>query len=281
MLSDTNKIREVIDEAELLLIGIGEEHRIDKEAVLQENEIYKSLNSGSHTFSNEELELIYDCIFQHEIEMGTSPLLLKKEAFYRSLGQLIQGKEHYIVTLATDDLAQKELPEGVHIVAPCGSDRRLQCCACCGAEPVEANEIWSNLYKALQKRMELGCQEDSAVRELLPRCKNCGEWMAANVIGRKKYDESGYQKDWEKYTGWLSRTLNKKVCLLELGVGFLYPTVIRWPFEKITTLNQKAVLVRVHETFYQTAKEIQERSFSRKEKSEGWIQEVTGYDEHE
>ena len=44
--------------------------------------------------------------------------------------------------------------------------------------------------------------------------------------------EEGYQKQWEKYTKWLQGTLNKKLCILELGVELNLPSIIRWPFEK-------------------------------------------------
>lgn len=62
--------------------------------------------------------------------------------------------------------------------------------------------------------------------------------------------------NWDKYTGWLQRTLNRKLVLLELGAGFLTPTVIRWPFEKIAMLNNKAMLYRVNEKFPQLPEEI-------------------------
>jgi hypothetical protein len=34
--------------------------------------------------------------------------------------------------------------------------------------------------------------------------------------------------------------------VLELGVGFKAPTVIRWPFEKTVSLNHKARMYRIH-----------------------------------
>ena len=38
----------------------------------------------------------------------------------------------------------------------------------------------------------------------------------------------------------------KKAVLLELGVGFHTPVIIRYPFEQIAEQNQQAVLVRVN-----------------------------------
>lgn len=61
---------------------------------------------------------------------------------------------------------------------------------------------------------------------------------------------------WEAYNQWLSRTLNRNLCLLELGVGLKYPTIIRWPFEKIAFFNKKAVMYRIHKSLYQTTEEL-------------------------
>ena len=83
----------------------------------------------------------------------------------------------------------------------------------------------------------------------------CGSDAAGNVVT----DE---EPQWEAYTKWLQNTLNHKLCILELGVGFAYPSVIRFPFEKIAYFNQKARLVRVHSEFAQLTPEIRERSLS-------------------
>lgn len=56
---------------------------------------------------------------------------------------------------------------------------------------------------------------------------------------------------WEAYTGWLQRTLNRRLVLLELGADFFSPAVIRWPFERIAMLNNKAMLYRVNGKFPQ------------------------------
>ena len=48
-------------------------------------------------------------------------------------------------------------------------------------------------------------------------------------------------KSFERYLHWLGFTLNQKLCILELGVGFVQPQVIRFPFEKTCYFNQKSV----------------------------------------
>lgn len=72
------------------------------------------------------------------------------------------------------------------------------------------------------------------------------------------------EKKWNDYTMWLQHTLNKNLLLIELGVGFGAPTVIRWPFEKVTMLNNKAFLYRVNEKFPQLSEEIKGKGKSIK-----------------
>lgn len=90
----------------------------------------------------------------------------------------------------------------------------------------------------------------------------CGSDKTGNVVQNNDYDESAYLPQWEVYKKWLQNTLNKKLLILELGVGFQFPTVVRWPFEKIAYFNLKSDFVRIHNEFAQLTSEIKERSIS-------------------
>ena len=56
----------------------------------------------------------------------------------------------------------------------------------------------------------------------------------------------GQEKQWEAYMNWLSCSLTHELTILELGEGFADPMVMRWPFEKVLSMHQKATLIRVH-----------------------------------
>lgn len=88
-----------------------------------------------------------------------------------------------------------------------------------------------------------------------------------NVHAVMPLDVSLTEEQWNAYTGWLSRTLNRKLVILELGENFLRPSVIRWPFEKTAELNLKACLFRVHKTFSQIPDELKGKAFPVKEDS--------------
>ena len=57
---------------------------------------------------------------------------------------------------------------------------------------------------------------------------------------------------------WLQTTINKRLLVLELGVGMKYPSVIRFPFEKLAMFNKKCHMYRVHPTLAFSTPEIQE-----------------------
>ena len=78
-------------------------------------------------------------------------------------------------------------------------------------------------------------------------------------------EEPDNQESWDKYLHWLSFTLNQKLCVLELGVGFAHPNLIRFPFEKTGYFNKKARYIRVSEKFPQLSAEIADRGEAVKE----------------
>ncbi|MDO4344012.1 MAG: hypothetical protein Q4C50_04330 [Eubacteriales bacterium] len=105
----------------------------------------------------------------------------------------------------------------------------------------------------------------------------CGSESAGNVITMDTYDESSYLPQWQFYTNWLASTLGKKLCMLELGVGFEYPTVIRFPFEKTALYHQKSVLIRVHSSLAMVPEEVAERSICIRQNPVEFVNEMNIY----
>ena len=80
----------------------------------------------------------------------------------------------------------------------------------------------------------------------------------------EEVSEDENENQWNEYTKWLQQTLNRDLLVLELGVGFDMPTLVRWPFEKIAMLNNKAFLYRVNENFPQLPDDIGDKGDSVK-----------------
>lgn len=74
-------------------------------------------------------------------------------------------------------------------------------------------------------------------------CPHCGAPLTENTVLANPYIEEGYLKSWNLYREWLAGTLNHALLILELGVDFKTPTVIRWPFEKTVFFNPQIAYV--------------------------------------
>ncbi|MCI6676679.1 MAG: hypothetical protein MSG78_07255 [Clostridiales bacterium] len=119
----------------------------------------------------------------------------------------------------------------------------------------ELDEAYHQLEKLLKGRnyFVLTSNTDGAVH----RTKIIPMLIAA------PYEEGG-EEQWQSYMNWITCTLGHSLVILELGEGFEHPQLMRWPFEKMVMVNQKAKLIRVGEAFPQIPKDIGERAVSVK-----------------
>lgn len=74
------------------------------------------------------------------------------------------------------------------------------------------------------------------------------------------YDGDNGETQWNRYNSWLQSTLNRNLVILELGEGFASPDFMRWPFEKITFINNKAKFYRVNLKFPNIPENISDKS---------------------
>ena len=163
---------------------------------------------------------------------------------YNKLAALLEKKNYFIVTLCLDDVIFESNLDKEKIVAPLGGKRKKQCPDACENKLYDVSET------------------------ICPICKK--ELVYNNYLA-ENYIEDDYIPMWEKHKKWVSLTLNKKLLALELGVSFKLPQIIRWPFEKIVSLNNKAELIRVNETLPQLSEEVSGKGTSIKENSVEWV----------
>ena len=143
---------------------------------------------------------------------------------YAILKNMISDKDYYIISLATDDGIYSVWDESEHVVTPCGGYRYLQC-----------DRHIVPVFEAIKDKSGYICPE-------------CGRSMVYNNIYADKYLEEGYIPAFNEYKTWLQSTINKKLCILELGCDDKYPTVIKNAFDRIYFYNQKAVMFVIGNT---------------------------------
>lgn len=98
-----------------------------------------------------------------------------------------------------------------------------------------------------------------------------------NTIRTEGYLQDAYPAIWQTYTIWLSGTLHRRLCVLELGVSFAHPSVIRFPFEKTVFYNKKASLLRVHPTLCQVPQELEGRGMAVAAEPVQFLTELESY----
>ncbi len=257
------EIQACVREADFVLVGLGEEMAYDWGA-LTEDARYREIEAET----GDAQEYIWIVPFLQK-------MILRQERedkwtrAYRNLKRLIAGKDYFIVSLCMDDRIYDAGFEAERIVTPCGGFRMMQCDGNCSHELTDMpQESYEAVLRYYRKEIPL-----SALRE--PVCGKCGRKLRFNRLGVERYAEEGYLDRWHAYTKWLQRTVNRKVCVLELGVGMEYPTVIRFPFEKIVLYNQKARLYRVHSALWQIGGEISDRGCSVREDPADFLEQMS------
>lgn len=250
-------IAEKIKKADLVLVGLGEE--ADMLTDLKKNLHYQNLA--------QKLDKAWILPFVNKMKIDEESA--KRMELYHLLSEGLQKKNYFVVSVCMDGRIHQSGLEQERIVTPCGGYEKLQCSEGCNADlydvPKEVMEQVKLLFYGERQEQEL--QE--------PVCPKCGRPLVFNNVDAFYYVEEGYLEQWAVYKKWLQGTVNKEVCLLEIGVGMKYPTVIRWPFEKIVFYNKKAELFRVHSRLYQISEEIKERGHGICEKPEDFIKELS------
>ncbi len=258
----TNKsdVLQKIAEAEMVLIGVGEE--FDDVRNLKKESTYETGKENLFRSGLGWLLPAYQKLCRERMEDKTYKALC-------GLAGLVEKKNYFVVATTVNDIVRQVPWREGRLVTPCGGSAVKQCANCCeeGLTPVEPDDI-DRLKKLLQEERE----KEAFIADVLGRCPRCNAPLILNNVYAENYDEKGYLTQWEQYTRWLQGTLNRRLLILELGVGLQFPSVIRWPFEKVAFFNQKSEFYRVNEKLYQLSDKLKEKGTSISENAIDWLQ---------
>lgn len=253
---------EKIKDADYVLVGIGEEFQADFQKI---REIPKYRNLLKEADAHEENQWIQPYLIHDYLRNTDFDEQMKA---YENLTEVLKEKDYFIVSTSADDLIRNSSLDQSRIVTPCGSFYKMQCEDNCGAD-VEYGEA---VAKSVTQEIFVHTHGLSMVER--PRCEKCNSYYVFNTVYEVKYDEKGYEKDWQAYSAWLQKTVNRKLVILELGVGMLYPSVIRWAFEKTSMFNKKSYFCRVNRSVYQLSEQTEGRGIGIEENPLLFIQEL-------
>ncbi len=254
---------EKITDADMVLVGIGEEFHEDFKEIHRFPNLMSALEEVD---INETLEWAIPFL-EHRflIEHKDGGL----EEAYKKLYELVKDKNYFVITTCIDEIIQRAPFDNERVVAPCGNYQMLQCSEKCCNTLYPSKDFSDLVNQAILDNVGLDSLEE-------PKCPVCGKSLVySNILCEQNYVEEGYQKQWENYTKWLQGTLNKKLCILELGVELNLPNIIRWPFEKVAFYNQKASFFRINASLYQMTEELSGKGVSIAMNAVDFLREYT------
>lgn len=115
------------------------------------------------------------------------------------------------------------------IYNPQGDYCRLQC-----LKPCRSDAVWPGreIYEAITKSTDECTQRCTS--DVVPVCPHCGGPSFMNVRGGGWFVEDAANHG-PSFHQWLQAAEGKKMVVLEVGVGFNTPSVLRWPMEQLVS----------------------------------------------
>lgn len=158
---------------------------------------------------------------------------------YKRLFELVKNKEYFVITTNVDAQFVKSGFDKKKVWNVQGDYGKLQCALAC------SNKLYDN--EEIIKKMVAEQKDCKIPTELIPKCPNCGGDMEVNIRKDMFFvqDEDWYSGA-NDYEDFIKKNEDKNIVFLELGVGYNTPTIIRYPFEKLTYKFPSAILVRVN-----------------------------------
>lgn len=233
----TEQLKEQIQQADKILVGIGGEFEDKGWKNTALYEAYESRKDQKEEWMPAYIRACYDRERADE----------RLRTAYQNIAALLQGRDYFVITLQSDSYARHSGLEADRIAAPCGDSRYLQCENNCSHRLVLAEKELESFADGLmegKKQIKRMC------------CPDCGAGMNINRYPQEHYCEDGYLEQWNSYREWVAGTMNRRIVLIEAGVDFTLPGIIRWPFEKMAFYNNKAYLFRIHERLSQISEEL-------------------------
>ena len=204
----------------------------------------KGIHSDYQTFSYKawSLEQRWAYWAKHitQVRYNTPPLTL-----YTQLLTLLNGWDYQIITSNVDRQFYRSGFPMERVFEAQGSYDWLRC----------TNENCDRQWAAEDFIKRMLPQVDEAQltipTDYLPRCPVCGALLE---MAFRHHD--GYHEAQENYRQWLKKSESGSICIIEIGVGFNSPGVIRVPFERITGERVQAKFFRITVDYPDSEEEI-------------------------
>ena len=187
---------------------------------------------------------------------------------YNLLYEIFKNKNYFVFTTNVDHCFQKSGFDKNKLYYMQGDMGLLQCKKPCHYSNYENYEIIKNMLLDqgfnFDENGELIPNKDIKMKiknELIPKCPKCGGEMDFNLrIGNWFVEDEGWRKHEKLYEDFLNKYINGDILLIELGVGYGTPGIIKYPFWRFAKKNKNAKYVTINYGQAEEPKEISDRS---------------------
>jgi NAD-dependent SIR2 family protein deacetylase len=175
---------------------------------------------------------------------------------YLDLFDILKDRNYFIITTNVDSQFNKAGFNKDKMFTPQGNYGFFQCGKPC------CDEVFNN--EVMVNKMISNMDYDSFLvrNEDIPRCPKCGSYLAKNLRVDETFVEIPHMKKQKYYIDFINNSIDGKLVLLEIGVGFNTPSIIRWPFERIVSTHPNAKIIRMNMSNPEVPKEISDKSLS-------------------
>lgn len=172
---------------------------------------------------------------------------------YGMLYELVKDKNYFALTTNVDHCFQKAGFDKKRLFYTQGDYGLFQCSVPCHRKTYD-NEALVRRMVAEQKDMKIP-------PELIPYCPVCGKPMTVNLRSDDTFvQDSGWQAAYERYKAFVGENRDKRIVLMELGVGGNTPVIIKYPFWRMALQNKNATYLCINYGEAGCPPQIQDRS---------------------
>lgn len=172
---------------------------------------------------------------------------------YAELFELVKNKDYFVITTNVDHQFQIAGFDKQKLFYTQGDYGLFQCSVPCHNKTYDNKELILKMVES-QKDMKIPT-------ELIPMCPVCGKPMEMNLRADDKFvQDEGWYAHAKAYQNFIDKIKNKKVVLIEIGVGYNTPVIIKYPFERMTYFNKHTNLIRINKDYAICSDEIKDKT---------------------
>ena len=246
-LKQIQKLKKVLSESETVLIGAGSGLSTSAGMLYSGETFHKNFGdfiqkyhfkdlytASFHNFKDpQEFWAFWSRLIHYErYTMPPKPV-------YQKLYSLVKDKNYFVITTNVDHFFQRTGFDKKRLFYTQGDYGLLQCKTPCHKKNYDNKELIEKMF-ITQKNMKVD-------KELIPKCPVCGGEMYPNLrAGDNFVEDKGWHEAAERYNNFLDKNKNGKILFLDLGSGMNTPAIFKFPFMKMTMMNENATYVSIN-----------------------------------